>query len=51
MEEAHPMICLQVIYLFLEDFKPKILTNKFDCLEMVTKPWSLHGIPTKIKFV
>lgn len=39
------MICLQVVYLFLEDFRPEILTDKLDCLKMVTEPWPLHSIP------
>lgn len=39
------MICLQVVYLFLEDFGPEILTDELDCLKMVTKPRSFHGIP------
>lgn len=43
------MICLQVVYLFLEDFRPEILADKLDCLKMVTEAWPLHCIPNKIK--
>lgn len=41
------MICLQVVYLFLEDFRPEILADKLDCLKMVTEAWPLHCIPLR----
>lgn len=39
------MICLQVVYLLLEEFGPKIFADKLDCLKMITEAWPLHCVP------
>ncbi|KAJ0819585.1 hypothetical protein HanPSC8_Chr16g0697781 [Helianthus annuus] len=26
-------------------FRPEIFTDELDCLQVVTEPWSFHGVP------
>lgn len=40
----HPMICFQIVNLFLEQLRPKVFADKFDCFKMITKSRALHGI-------
>lgn len=42
---THPMVCLQVVNLLLEELRPKILADELDGLEMIREPRPLHGIP------
>ena len=42
----YSMICLEIIYLFLETDGPKIFAEKFDDVEIVYKAWSVSGEAT-----
>lgn len=39
------MICLQVVYLLLEELGPEVLAYELDGLKMITEPWPLLGVP------
>lgn len=39
------MIGLQIVNLFLENLRPKVLAYELDCFQMITKTRPLHGVP------
>lgn len=45
------MICLQVIYLLLEDLRPEVLAYEFDSLQMISEPGPIHGIPSQKNYI
>ena len=38
------MICLQVVYLLLEELGPEVLTYELDGFKMIIEPWPLLGV-------
>lgn len=45
INQTYPMICFQIIDLFLEHDNPEILANKFNNVQGIGEPWSVNSEP------